>query len=72
MLRPFTLAHTPMVLPVTPAVHTDSEWVTVFGFNQASLPLVLEEFQNCGEIVMWGTFGSPPTANFIHIKYTDK
>jgi hypothetical protein len=60
------------VLPVTPAITTDDVWVTAFGFSQASLPLVLEEFQKCGEIVVWGTFGSPPTANFIHIKFTDR
>lgn len=58
---------------VRPEQHTQSEdtWVTVYGFMPDDLPLVLKEFQRCGDILQWGTFGSGQT-NFIHIQYQNK
>jgi nuclear pore complex protein Nup53 len=43
--------------------------VTVYGFTPADLPLILQEFQKCGDILQWGTFGSSPQSNFVHIQY---
>ncbi len=43
-------------------------WVTVFGFGSDDLPLVLGEFQKCGDILQWGSFGASPSCNFIHIQ----
>lgn len=50
----------------------DSSWVTVYGFTPDDLPLVLQEFQRCGDILQWGTFGSSPACNFTHIQYQNK
>ncbi|PNH08433.1 Nucleoporin NUP53 [Tetrabaena socialis] len=44
----------------------DDVWVTVYGFSQQEVPLVLKEFHRCGDIISWG-FGEPHS-NFIHIQ----
>lgn len=46
--------------------------MTVFGFSPEDLPLVLREFQLCGDILQWGTFGASPQSNFMHIQYQNK
>ncbi|EFJ49707.1 hypothetical protein VOLCADRAFT_59188, partial [Volvox carteri f. nagariensis] len=48
----------------------DDVWVTVFGFTQQDVPLVLRELHNCGDIISWG-FGERE-ANFIHVQYQNK
>ena len=50
----------------------EDSWVTVYGFLPDDLPLVLQEFQRCGDILQWGTFGSSPQSNFTHIQYQNK
>jgi nuclear pore complex protein Nup53 len=50
----------------------DDTWVTVYGFTPDDLPLVLKEFQRCGDILQWGTFGASPQSNFMHIQYQNK
>ncbi|KAG2485223.1 hypothetical protein HYH03_016009 [Edaphochlamys debaryana] len=45
-------------------------WVTIFGFGQADVPLVLSEFHRCGDIISWG-FGEP-ASNFIHVRFQNK
>jgi len=56
--------------PVGPAVREyDSTWVTVFGFGQGDVPLVLREFGKCGDIVQFGTFDDGPRVNWLHINY---
>lgn len=49
----------------------DDVWVTVFGFSQAEVPLVLQEFHKCGDILSWGTYGQPQ-ANFLHVQFQNK
>lgn len=49
----------------------DDVWVTVFGFAQQDVSLVLKEFHRCGDIISWGTFGELH-ANFIHVQYQNK
>jgi nuclear pore complex protein Nup53 len=56
-------------LDLTPASKVQDPWVTVYGFTVDELALVLREFQKCGDIAQWGTFGAPSKANFIHIQY---
>lgn len=51
---------------------TEDTWVTVYGFTPDDLPLVLREFQRCGDILQWGTFGASPQSNFMHIQYQNK
>lgn len=50
---------------------SEDTWVTVYGFSPDDLPLVLREFQRCGDILQWGTFGAT-NSNFIHIQYQNK
>lgn len=47
----------------------ESTWVTVFGFSQGDVPLVLREFGKCGDIVQFGTFEDGPHVNWLHINY---
>ena len=47
----------------------ESTWVTVFGFSQGDVPLVLREFGKCGDIVQFGTFEDGPHCNWLHINY---
>jgi nuclear pore complex protein Nup53 len=44
-------------------------WVTVYGFPPEDLAAVLREFQACGDVLQWGTFGAGAGANFVHIQY---
>jgi hypothetical protein len=44
-------------------------WVTIFGFTQMDVPLVLREFASCGDILQWGTYGQPQ-ANYLHVQVT--
>lgn len=44
-------------------------WVTVFGFQPQQLELVLQEFQKCGDIEQFGTFGQGQSINWVHIQY---
>ena len=69
---PMAAIATPRILQVAPPMQTEDTWVTVFGFSQADLALVLMELQKCGDIVQWGAFGAPSTANFIHVQFMDK
>lgn len=56
-------------MPVeSPAVQEDT-WVTVYGFPGEELAAVLREFQRCGDILQWGTFGAGAGANFVHIQF---
>jgi nuclear pore complex protein Nup53 len=48
---------------------TDDTWVTVYGFQPDALAAVLAEFQRCGDVLQWGTFGAGAGANFVHIQY---
>ena len=47
----------------------ESTWVTVFGFSQSDVPLVLREFGKCGDIVQFGTYQDGPHVNWLHINY---
>jgi nuclear pore complex protein Nup53 len=47
----------------------ESTWVTVFGFSQADVPLVLREFGRCGDVIRYGRFDDGPHVNWMHIKY---
>eukprot|EP00798_Chlamydomonas_sp_ICE-L_P025540 gene25540-11184_t len=49
----------------------DDVWVTVFGFTQQDVPLILREFSTCGDILQWGTFGQP-SANYLHLQLQNK
>eukprot|EP00877_Chromochloris_zofingiensis_P003266 jgi/Chrzof1/12940/Cz07g13080.t1 len=60
------------VLPVAASAELDDLWVTVFGFSPQDLPTVLREFQRCGDILQWGTFGASPQSNYMHIQYQTK
>ncbi|KAG2430575.1 hypothetical protein HXX76_010093 [Chlamydomonas incerta] len=48
----------------------EDDWVTIFGFGQQDVPLVLREFHRCGDILAWG-FGETG-ANFMHVRYQNK
>ncbi|KAH7618893.1 hypothetical protein Ndes2526B_g05833 [Nannochloris sp. 'desiccata'] len=50
----------------------ESTWVTVYGFSQADVPLVLREFGKCGDIVHFGSFEGGPHCNWLHINYANK
>jgi nuclear pore complex protein Nup53 len=50
----------------------ESTWVTVYGFSQADVPLVLREFGKCGDIVHFGSFEDGPHCNWLHINYANK
>mmetsp|Transcript_32619 Transcript_32619/g.92486 ORF Transcript_32619/g.92486 Transcript_32619/m.92486 type:complete len:270 (-) Transcript_32619:2348-3157(-) len=47
-------------------------WVTIFGFNQVDLPLVLREFQKCGDVVKFDNFSGGLPVNWIHLQYQTK
>jgi hypothetical protein len=47
-------------------------WVTVYGFHQTDVPLVLKEFSKCGEIVDFGHFTDGPYVNWIHVCFDTK
>ena len=47
-------------------------WVTVYGFHQNDVPLVLKEFSKCGEIVDFGHFTDGPYVNWIHVCFDTK
>ena len=47
----------------------EATWVTVYGFGQADVPLVLREFGRCGDILRYGTFDDGPQVNWMHIKF---
>lgn len=47
-------------------------WVTVYGFHQNDLPLVLKEFSKCGDIVNFGHGNDGPYVNWIHICFDTK
>ncbi|KAI3435617.1 hypothetical protein D9Q98_001678 [Chlorella vulgaris] len=50
----------------------EDTWVTVFGFAQADLPLVIREFSKAGNIQQFGTFGEAAHVNWVHIEYQNK
>lgn len=54
---------------VEPLPSHDDTWVTVYGFPPEDLASVLAEFQRCGDVLQWGTFGAGSGANFVHIQY---
>lgn len=61
------------------APSTDDTWVTIFGFAPGDLPAVLREFQRCGDILQWGTFGcgggpgaGGAPANFVHVQFANR
>jgi nuclear pore complex protein Nup53 len=56
-------------MPVDAPTALDDTWVTAYGFPSEDLALVLREFQRCGDVLQWGTFGAGPGANFVHIQY---
>lgn len=43
-------------------------WVTVFGFQPSQLPLIMQDFAKCGDIVQFGN-GREENNNWVHIKY---
>jgi len=47
-------------------------WVTVYGFHQNDLPLVLKEFSKCGDIVDFGHGNDGPYVNWTHICFDTK
>eukprot|EP00193_Tetraselmis_chui_P012495 CAMPEP_0177785450 /NCGR_PEP_ID=MMETSP0491_2-20121128/20327_1 /TAXON_ID=63592 /ORGANISM="Tetraselmis chuii, Strain PLY429" /LENGTH=275 /DNA_ID=CAMNT_0019306457 /DNA_START=279 /DNA_END=1106 /DNA_ORIENTATION=+ len=47
-------------------------WVTVFGFEQVDLPLVLREFQKCGDVVRFDNFAQGTSVNWVHLQYQTK
>ena len=49
-----------------------ARWVTVYGFPPEELPAVLLEFQRCGDVAQWGTFGAGAGANFVHVQYATR
>ncbi|WIA33242.1 hypothetical protein OEZ86_006384 [Tetradesmus obliquus] len=60
------------LMQVEPVTQSEDTWVTVFGFSPDDLALVLQEFQRCGDILQWGTFGAPLHSNFMHVQYQTK
>lgn len=60
------------MMRLEPVGQSEDTWVTVFGFSTDDLALVLREFQRCGDILQWGTFGASTQSNFIHIQYQTK
>ncbi|GBF96127.1 hypothetical protein Rsub_08875 [Raphidocelis subcapitata] len=59
----------PRLLPVDSPHALDDTWVTVYGFPPEELASVLREFQACGDVLQWGSFGAGAGANFVHIQY---
>lgn len=59
------------VIPFESAPQYQDVWVTIFGFGQQDIPVVLREFSKCGDILQWGSFGQP-TANFLHVQFQNK
>lgn len=47
-------------------------WVTVYGFHQNDLSLVLKEFSKCGDIVDFGHGNDGPYVNWTHICFDTK
>lgn len=47
-------------------------WVTVYGFHQNDLPLVLKEFSKCGDIVDFGHGNDGPYVNWTYICFDTK
>jgi nuclear pore complex protein Nup53 len=66
-----TVAHDDTVLGYEHVPQYQDVWVTVFGFSQADTALILKEMGKCGDILQWGTFGSP-AANFLHVQFQNK
>lgn len=63
----------PMALGSQPNVQDyDSCWVTIYGFHQSDLPLVLKEFSKCGDIFEFGSFDDGPYVNWTHVCYENK
>eukprot|EP00878_Enallax_costatus_P009155 GHUV01009570.1.p1 GENE.GHUV01009570.1~~GHUV01009570.1.p1 ORF type:complete len:244 (+),score=58.93 GHUV01009570.1:223-954(+) len=60
------------MMPLESTSQSGDTWVTVFGFGPDDLPLVLREFQRCGDILQWGTFGASANSNFIHLQFQTK
>jgi len=58
-------------MPYEPAPQYEDVWVTVFGFSQQEVPVILREFTKCGDILQWGVFGQPQ-ANYLHIQFQNK
>jgi nuclear pore complex protein Nup53 len=56
-------------MPVDAPPGLEDTWVTVYGFPPEDLATVLREFQRCGDVLQWGTFGAGAGANFVHIQY---
>jgi hypothetical protein len=48
----------------------EDTWVTVFGFNQADMPLVIREFSRAGDILQFGTFGDGAGVNWVHMQFS--
>lgn len=69
---PGLIAESDRRVDVYHTVDVEDEWVTVFGVTQNDMDLILKEFYSCGEIETSGTFGGPPTANWINIQYKTK
>lgn len=67
---PAPVAHTTLTAYESAPQYEDV-WVTVYGFTQADVPLILREFAKCGDILQWGTFGQPQ-ANYLHIQFQNK
>jgi len=64
---------TPLTKPTgAEAPELQDTWVTVFGFDQAELPLVLREFQKCGDVVRFDNFAQGSSVNWIHLQYQTK
>ncbi len=40
----------------------------MYGFGPGELSVVLGEFQKCGDILQWGTFGAPGNSNYVHMQ----
>lgn len=62
----------PRLMSVEAPPCTDDTWVTVYGFPQDELAAVLREFQRCGDVLQWGTFGAGAGANFVHIQFATR
>lgn len=62
-----------MMMPRQPSVQDyESTWVTIYGFQQDDLPIVLREFAKCGDIVEFGSFDDGPYVNWVHICFSNK
>lgn len=52
---------TPMtasILPQERAPQYDDTWVTVYGFSQSDVPVILKEFTKCGDVIQVRTAGA--------------